>query len=207
MFPSLQATIQALIAQNVATPLPEDRVALLTPIAEMVGAKQAAGDPVRMIFICTHNSRRSHLSQVWAHAAAHYHGVPGVWTFSGGTEATAFNPNAVQALTDQGFVVTRESDGANPRYRVVFDPAEPAAAAFSKRYQDEPNPRAGFTAVMTCTEADAGCPIVSGAEHRFSLPYQDPKVSDGSGREPEIYRERADQIAREMLFLFDKARR
>ena len=47
-----------------------------------------------------------------------------------------------------------------------------------KTYGDDANPDSGFAAVMTCSSADKGCPIVYGAAARFATPYVDPKVSD-----------------------------
>src|SRR6478752_7363247 len=62
----------------------------LTEIARFVRTRLAAGETARLTFICTHNSRRSHLAQIWAQVTAAHYGVGGVETFSGGTEATAF---------------------------------------------------------------------------------------------------------------------
>ena len=42
-------------------------------------------DSPQLNFICTHNSRRSHLGQIWAAIAGAYYNVD-VATFSGGTE-------------------------------------------------------------------------------------------------------------------------
>ena len=66
-----------------------DRKTLLDDLTDYVITQTAAGSPVRLIFICTHNSRRSHMAQLWAQTAAAYHGVAAIETFSGGTEATA----------------------------------------------------------------------------------------------------------------------
>lgn len=200
MLAQLDTLITRLLPQ--CDQLSAERRHLLTPIGDHLRQRRDQNLPLNLVFICTHNSRRSHLSQVWAQTAAAWFDVANVNTFSGGTEVTAFHPNAVSALQDQGFQVTRESDGANPRYRVVFAPAEPVSAAFSKRYDDPPNPRRDFAAVLTCNEADQHCPHVAGAVARFPLPYRDPKVADGSNAAGRTYRERADQIAVEMLFLF-----
>lgn len=200
MLAPLETLINSLLPQ--CDQLSDERRRLLTPISDHLRQRRAQNLPLNLVFICTHNSRRSHLSQVWAQTAAAWFSVANVHTFSGGTEVTAFHPNAVAALQAQGFQITRESDGANPRYRVVFAAAEPLSAAFSKRYDDPPNPRRDFAAVLTCSEADQHCPHVHGAVARFPLPYRDPKVADGSDAAAHTYRERADQIAVEMLFLF-----
>jgi len=184
-----------------------ERKKKLDEIAQFVRGRVAAGQPARLTFICTHNSRRSHLSQIWAMAAARYYGVTGVETFSGGTEATAFNPRAVSALKRAGFDISASETGPqdNPRYRVRFSETDRPMECFSKIYREPPNPQTDFCAVMTCSQADASCPVVIGAALRISLPYDDPKAFDGAPDEAERYDERCKQIAREMVYIFWKA--
>jgi protein-tyrosine-phosphatase len=185
--------------------IPNERKEALRELASFVTAKQKNKEPAQLTFVCTHNSRRSHLGQIWATVAAHAYGVSGVTTFSGGTEATAFNPRAVAALERAGFEL-QNPGGSNPRYRVSFSAGVPALEAFSKKYDDPSNPRSGFAAVMTCSEADKKCPVVHGAALRVALPYEDPKSSDGTAAEAASYDERSRQIATEMFYLFSEVR-
>jgi protein-tyrosine-phosphatase len=182
--------------------IPEQRKELLEELARYVGERIAAGEKSNLIFICTHNSRRSHLSQIWASTAAEYFGVVGVRTFSGGTEATAFNPRAVSALERAGFRVEKEINGANPVYLVRYRENGPPMKAFSKVLDDRTNPSRDFCAVMTCSHADAACPTVLGASKRITITYEDPKDFDGTEQETEKYDERCRQIARELLYVF-----
>jgi hypothetical protein len=154
------------------------------------------------VFVCTHNSRRSQLSQVWAKVAATYYGVPRVETFSGGTAATAFNPRAIEALKRAGLDIATPAPGDNPRYQVRYHDEQPPLECFSKVYSHEPNPKEHFCAVMTCDQADKACPNVAGATLRIAIPYEDPKAFDGTPQEAEKYEERCQQIAREMLYIF-----
>lgn len=180
-----------------------EREATLRQLAQFVRERRSAGEPARMLFICTHNSRRSHLGQLWAAAAAAHYGVEGVETFSGGTEVTAFNPRAVAAMRRAGFAIEAPaSPGDNPRYRVRHARDRPETVAFSKLWRDEANPSEGFAAVMTCSQADVSCPFVEGAALRISLPYEDPKAADDTPDEAAHYDERNRQIAAEMLYLF-----
>jgi len=181
-----------------------DRKQLLTEVAGYISGKQVAGDTINLTFICTHNSRRSHMSQLWAQAAAHYYGVPNVYTYSGGTEATAFNPRAVRAMQQAGFSIEKSDSTDNPVYLVNYADAATPVKAFSKKYDDAFNPSSDFVAIMTCNQADEACPIVYGAEKRFSVTYEDPKVSDGTSREEQAYAERCRQIGQEMMFLFSQ---
>jgi arsenate reductase len=185
--------------------LPEERREPLDRLAQFVMERRERGEAARLLFICTHNSRRSHMGQIWASVAAAHHGIDGVETFSGGTEATAFDPRAVAALRRAGIgIEATNGDAANPRYAVSFADSRPALEAFSKKYDDPPNPTEGFAAIMTCSEADQACPFVQGAALRVALPYADPKASDGTPREEATYDERCQQIATEMFYLFSR---
>jgi len=78
--------------------IPVARRQILQEAASFLRAKLHGGEPAEITFICTHNSRRSHLGQIWAQTASAYYGLSGVRTFSGGTEATACNERTVAAL-------------------------------------------------------------------------------------------------------------
>nr|WKN38664.1 protein-tyrosine-phosphatase [Tunicatimonas sp. TK19036] len=184
--------------------IPEERKESLKELAQFVQKKTQAGEEAQLIFICTHNSRRSHMGQLWANVAAHHYQIPQVQTYSGGTEATAFNPRAVAALERAGMKIKKISDGENPRYHITFASDVPAQEAFSKKYDDPANPGQGFAAIMTCSQADEACPYVPGAELRLSLPYEDPKEADGTPQEANRYDERSQQIATEMLYCFSQ---
>lgn len=184
--------------------IPAERKRALTKLTLYVRSRRSAGQPARLTFICTHNSRRSHMAQLWARAAARRFGIDGVATFSGGTEVTAFNPRAVAALERAGLEIEKMTDGANPRYRVHLAPDAEPTIAYSKVYDAEGNPRSDFAAIMTCAQADRNCPVVDGASLRIAIPYEDPKAFDGTDRETAAYDERSAQIAREMLFVFSR---
>ncbi|MEZ5943080.1 MAG: protein-tyrosine-phosphatase [Planctomycetaceae bacterium] len=182
--------------------IPAQRKSELAELSEFVRQQAANGKPALMTFICTHNSRRSHLSQIWAATAAAHYGVSNVETFSGGTEATAFNPRAIAALQRAGFSIEVPDESDNPKYTVQFDKGVEPLVCFSKVYNSEPNPTANYCAVMTCSDADEKCPIVQGAAKRLAIKYDDPKAFDGTPQESSKYDERCAQIAREMLYAF-----
>jgi hypothetical protein len=142
------------------------------------------------------------MCQLWAALAAWYYGIEWVECFSGGTEATAFNPSAVKAMRDAGMAISTRDASPNPRYEVTFREQMVPLVVFSKKYSDPPNPTSGFVAVMTCSDADEACPIVHGSSARVTLTYEDPKLFDGTAEEEVRYAERCNQVAREMLFLF-----
>lgn len=179
-----------------------DRKKILEQLSDFVSRNR----PAKLVFICTHNSRRSHIAQIWAQTAAAYFNVNQVESYSGGTEATAFNPRAVEALRKIGFKIELSSTDANPRYTVQFSDSNPALNVFSKTYSDPENPSHDFAAVMTCTHADENCPVVTGCSARISLPYNDPKDFDGTALESIKYNERAIEIGREILYAFSKVK-
>lgn len=203
MFPDLHRRCEALALTFPA--IPEPRKKILQSLAAYIRDRRSAGQTARLVAICTHNSRRSHLAQIWLAVAADYYDIGEIATFSGGTEATAFHPHAVDALRRAGVSIERdEVNAANPRYRVRWDADATPYLAFSKAYDAPPNPVRDFAAIMVCTQADAGCPVVTGSGLRLSLPYEDPKWSDGSGREAAVYDASCAEIGREMLYALSR---
>ena len=199
-YPALR---QYLIARMEEFPLiPSNRKAALATVAEYARGCIAKSLPTKLTFICTHNSRRSHLSQIWAQVASDYLGVRNVETFSGGTEATAFNPRAVAAMERCGLkVTTANTDTSNPQYEVKTHDDAKAQICFSKVYDAPPNPTKEYCAIMTCSQADDACPLVMGCELRMPIRYEDPKIADDTDQEATLYDERSRQICREMLFM------
>ena len=182
--------------------IPLERRRVLEGAASSLRAKLREEKPAEITFICTHNSRRSHLGQVWAQAAAAYYGLSGVRTYSGGTEATACNERTVAALIRAGLVITNSTpEDTNPVYLVTYSEAAEPMRVFSKIYSADGNPAAGFVAAMTCDHADESCPFILGSALRIAIPYVDPKVSDGTAEEAATYDERCREIAREMFYL------
>lgn len=155
-----------------------------------------------IIVICTHNSRRSHLGQIWLQVASKYYGVEGVEVYSGGTEATAFNHRMINALNDAGFVISKETETENPLYLIQFlEDDVHKALYFSKRFEQKVNPQKDFIAIMVCDSADANCPFVPGSFKRISLSYKDPKDFDDTPDEVKAYNDKVIEIGREMLFV------
>jgi len=202
---SLSPSLSPLVAELTATfaDIPADRQALLQQLATYVRKQLTERGLCRLNFICTHNSRRSHLGQVWAATAATHYGLEGVTTYSGGTETTALNPRMAAAMQRAGFEVdTPDATVENPHYQIQFAPAAAVVNAWSKVYDDPANPDTEFAAIMTCDHADANCPFIPGAEWRLSLTYSDPKEADGTPRETAVYDERLREIGREILYAF-----
>ena len=197
-YPALANTIGNLPFAAISS----ERLKLLDEMAAYLRAKMKRGEEIRLNFICTHNSRRSQFSQIWAQTAAAYYGIEAN-CYSGGVEVTAFNPRAVAAIKRDGFKVVKK-EGENPVYFVFYSEDEQPIVAFSKLYDDAINAPKDFAAVMTCDHADENCPIIPGAERRFPLRFEDPKSFDDSLLEEKMYSERSRQIGAELMYLFKK---
>jgi hypothetical protein len=173
----------------------------LTELADYIQESVSGNGQSKLLFVCTHNSRRSQFAQVWLQAASYFYDVDDVVTYSGGTEATAANERAIAAMTRAGFSVssTSKSDG-NHRFEVSAGKGFFPCQLFSKVYGDAHNPQERFAAIMVCSDADEACPFVSGAEERISLPFDDPKAFDGTPEESDQYDKTCRLIATEMFY-------
>ena len=183
-----------------------ERKELLNELARYISQKVRNHEEVKLNYICTHNSRRSHMGQIWGQTAAEYYGIENVKCFSGGTEVTAFNLRAVKAIREFGFIITQKDNSGNPLYLVKYSDEKEPLKCFSKIYNDEFNPQNNFAAIMTCSDADENCPVVFGAEARFPIRYKDPKEFDNTELETKMYKERFEEIGREMLYLFSNVK-
>ena len=198
LFSPLLETIAVLPISDI----PAERKVLLDEMATYLQEKIVTGKEIHLNFICTHNSRRSQFSQIWAQTAAAYYGI-NAYCYSGGVEVTAFNPRAVAAIQRDGFKVVKK-EGENPVYFVLYSEKEEPIVTFSKVVDDAINATKEFAAVMTCDHADENCPFIPGAERRFPLRFEDPKAFDGTTLEEKMYSERSHQIGAELFYLFEK---
>lgn len=200
MFQNLSKTIEIISQISVS----EERKVGIQPLVEYIQKKVNSNEVIRLNFICTHNSRRSHLSQIWAQTMAFHFGIKSIFCYSGGTEATAMFSKVGEILANQGFEIQQLSEAENPVYAIKYSENEAPIIAFSKTYFDDFNPKTNFGAIMTCNSADEGCPMVFGAEARFPIKYEDPKAFDGTAEMNEKYTERSLQIASEMYYVFNQ---
>ena len=200
MNPKIISFIQSFSIENISS----GRQEVLAHLVKYIRDKRAKDETIRLNFICTHNSRRSHLSQIWAQTMAFHFGIKNVFCYSGGTEATAMFSKVVETLANQGFITFRISDIPNPVYVVKYASNEQAIICFSKEYSHAFNPMGNYAAVVTCNSADEACPIVFGAEARIPVKYEDPKAFDNTNLMDAKYAERSLQIAAEMWYVFGR---
>lgn len=200
MFPKIKSTIDQVSFETIS----EERKQVLAPLIQFIQSKVNNELTIRLNFICTHNSRRSHLSQVWAQTAAAYYNIENVFCYSGGTEATALFPKVAETLVNTGFEIKIISKGDNPIYAIKYNTNDHPVIGFSKSYEDDFNPQSEFAAILTCSQADGGCPFIAGAEKRIPITFDDPKAFDNTPLQTEKYQERSIQIATEFLYVFSQ---
>lgn len=180
----------------------EDRKIVLKKISDFISEKKKKNRIANLIFICTHNSRRSHFSQILAQAIAKYFNIDNVFCYSGGTEATAIYPSVINSLQNIGISFNALNTEKNSIFSIKYDKNSHPIIGFSKCYNSHFNPQSEFAAIMTCNQADTNCPFIPNAEARFSLPFDDPKEYDNTKEEEKKYKERCKDIAIELLYLF-----
>ena len=200
LFPEIENVISTLNFETIS----EERRTTLQPLVDFIQGKANNNQEIRLNLICTHNSRRSHLSQVWAQTAAAHYGIKNVFCYSGGTEATAMFPMAAKTLAKQGFQIKTIAEGSNPVYAIKYSENAHPIIGFSKTFDDDFNPQSEFAAILTCSSADQGCPFIAGAEKRIPVTFEDPKAFDNTPQQAEKYEERSVQIATEMFYVFSQ---
>lgn len=201
---SLFAEIEVVINELNPNTISEERKMVLQPLIDYIQSKVSANKKIRINFICTHNSRRSHLSQIWAQTMANYFHIKNVFCYSGGTEATALFPMVAETLKHVGFQINTIANTENPIYSIKYADNEHPIIGFSKKLDDAFNPKSEFAAIMTCSQADGGCPFIAGAEKRIPITFEDPKAFDNTPQQAEKYQERSLQIATEMFHVFSQ---
>ena len=183
--------------------LDDKRKDLLKGIAKSIAEIYTSNNgKISVNFICTHNSRRSQLGQVWTFFAANYFDL-NITSYSGGTEVTAFHRNTVMTLKEVGFTFNvEEFSHQNPVYQVSFNETSDYILGFSKTYDHQIN-EAPYVAITTCNSADQNCPYIAEATKRFHLPFVDPKFSDNTEDQQKIYLKTNAEVASEIYYIFD----
>lgn len=200
----LFSTIEAFINTLNVNSISAERKAILQPLVDYIKTKVKNNEEVRLNFICTHNSRRSQFAQIWAKVMAAFFDVPKINTYSAGTTSTALFPYVCKTLNEQGFEIISLSNEDNPVYAIKFEEDALPIIGFSKTLNHPFNPTSNFAAIITCSQADAGCPFVVGAEKRIPITYDDPKFFDETPVQAQKYKEYSIKIATELCYVFSK---
>lgn len=183
--------------------IPSDRKKVLDAISETIKTHLNTEEKLDIVVVCTHNSRRSQLGEVWINTLTEHFNLDAITAYSGGMEETAFNSRMVKAMRGLGFDISEVESGENPRY-VVKEIDMDDHILFSKVYDHAMNPEKDFMALMVCGHADENCPIVHGMKYRIPLRYKDPKEFDDTAHESEAYKSKVKEIGSEIYYILDR---
>lgn len=130
-----------------------------------------ATPPLRVLFLCTHNSARSQMAEGLLRAL----GGARFAAFSAGTEATQVRPLAIRAMAEAGIDISGQQSKTLDRYLGE-----------------------AFEAVVTvCDDANEACPVFYGARRRLHWSLPDPSRATGTEEEQlVIYRLVRDELRR-----------
>ena len=119
--------------------------------------KEPVVTPIRVLFVCTHNSARSQIAE----ALLQRYGGADFEVHSAGTEATRVNPYAVRVLAEQGI------DWSAARSKVITE------------FLDQ-----SFDYVITvCDRARETCPVFPGSTNTLHWGLDDPSEVEGTDEE------------------------
>ena len=178
------------------------RKRILVEIINYIQSKIDLEKEINLNFICTHNSRRSHFSQIWAQVLSDYFKIKKFKSFSGGTISTEIAENVINSLIKCGFRLNSKIRKKNLIYKLSYSDHLNEISCFSKKFNDKVNPKKNFVALMTCSSAEKNCPFIMGADKIISIPYEDPKIFDNSRFCDEEYMKTNLVIASEMYYVF-----
>lgn len=113
-----------------------------------------AGLPVRVLFVCTHNSARSQMAEGFlrALAGAHFEAA------SAGTEATRVHPLAIRVMDEVGIDLTWHTSK-------IID------AFLGQRWD---------YVITVCDSANERCPVFPGGTTRLHWSFDDPSQATGT---------------------------
>jgi arsenate reductase len=198
LFKEINNYISELKLSNIS----DNRLHNINKIIQYIQNTKDNNEEINLNFICTHNSRRSQLAQIWASVLAYKYKI-NISCYSGGVEVTELNKNIATCLENIGFNINSKGK-LNPKYNISYSKHQNPIIAFSKLYNDSYNSNNNFAAIMTCNDADSNCPIIKGAIQRISFTFDDPKIYDNTNKETIMYNKCSKEIARELLYIFSK---
>jgi arsenate reductase len=133
--------------------------------------------PMRVLFLCTHNSSRSQMAEGLLRAR----GGPRYTVFSAGTHPRAVHPLAIRAMAELGIDL---SEVAGYRAKGV------------ETFADQPPMD---LVVTVCDEAAEECPLFPGARRQAHWSFPDPSAATGTDEERlAVFRQVRDAIAQRM---------
>ena len=144
----------------------------------------------KIVFICTHNSRRSQLCEVWGSILSKRFNLD-LSFFSAGTEKTEVCGEAIKSLERAGIEI-----GIGGKIKLMHNQIELHSKTLDEIKEDE------FIAIMTCSDAEKNCPVEPRSKKNIKLFYDDPKKYDGTIEASVEYDKTCRLIASELNAIF-----
>ena len=119
--------------------------------------KEVSMSPIRVLFVCTHNSARSQIAE----ALLRRDGGADFEAFSAGTEAAGVSPYAIRVLAEQGI------DWSQARSKTIGE-------HLGERFD---------YVITVCDRARDTCPVFPGSENTLHWGLDDPSAVEGSDQE------------------------
>ncbi|HKP52569.1 MAG TPA: arsenate reductase ArsC [Chloroflexia bacterium] len=113
--------------------------------------------PVRVLFLCTHNSARSQMAEGWLR----HLGGERFEAHSAGTEETLVRPFAIRAMSEVGVDISGQKSKTLERY--IQQPWD--------------------VIITVCDQANESCPLFPGGKQRLHWSLPDPSKATGSEEE------------------------
>ena len=186
--------------ENEFDQIPDNHRQSLEQIGDYLLQKLQSNKDAKVLLISRHNSRRSHMGQLWLMTAAEYYGIGNVATFSGGIEPTELDSRVIRALKKCGFKISTTKRSENPTYLTSNGPGN-SYMVFAKQYNGGQNPTSDFIAVVLSEVVNKKLETIPGADKKVPMLYEDLENFDGSPEEERKYDEGCRQIARAMFYV------
>ena len=146
------------------------------------------GSSRSIVFICTHNSRRSQFCEFWAkYFSNHYDKNLNI--YSAGVEKTEVYNGVFKALLRCGVKKLNN--------KLVIDKQ---SIRLESKTLEEIHLKS-FISIINCSDAEKNCPIDFRSIANINLKYEDPKSFDGSSSEEDEYFNTSYLIARELNYI------
>jgi len=186
----------------------KERKTKLAVLAAQIKQLKRELSPVEIMVVCTHNSRRSHMGELWLRVGIDYYGLSNLRIHSAGTERSAINIRTIRSFQAIGLLVEKSMNKEeNPNYKINWRTDEKSYTGYSKEIGSEELPTNGIVSILVCEDAAENCPFIVGSKLRINLPYEDPKRYDDTLEERTKYLERNLEIGSEMFYLLSELER
>ncbi len=153
------------------------------------GIDKFIGECNTVVFLCTHNSRRSQYCEIWGNYFSSVY-KKSITFLSAGAVKTKVHKQIYKSLERVGVKVDRNSSINIENITII---------PFSKTLSDINKKQ--FISIMTCSNYEKTCPFDPRSLINLQLFYKDPKRYDNSNREAEEYDKTSFMIACEINYI------